>query len=399
MSDKLSRDAVLLSAVLFVVGWGTNVSTPFLVLYKERLDLGNNATVGIFVVYVLGILGALFLAGPLSNRLGRKPLVLPFTIISGLASIVMIFGRDYFAALLLGRLMLGMASGAVLGVGSAWMLELLGPGNELRSAVITTVVTYTGFGFGPVVSTVYERFFDAPLVVPFLIHALVTALVVLAFGGIRETHARNPEASLRTKIGIPPNARRTFFLVVVPAAIWVFAFPSMGFALFPVLLSDATDGSPVLLAGMSGALTAWGAMVARPLVNRIGPSRALPYGMSMGIGGYIAGTTAFGTGWWGLALPAALMLGAASGVISAGCLAILGGLANDDTRSQLTSTFFLLAYPGMAMPLIVTSAATLIGDSFGPSGLTVALLGLTTIAIGAAILASTAAARPQPSTT
>ncbi len=376
-----------------MVGWGTNVSTPFLVLYKDRLDLGNNATVGIFVTYVLGILVALFLAGPLSNRLGRKPLVMPFTVISGVASIIMIFGRDYFIALLLGRLLLGMASGAVLGVGAAWMLELLGPGNELRSAVITTVVTYTGFGFGPVVSTIYERYFDSPLVVPFIVHAVVTALVLPLFGRVAETHPPNPTASLRTKIGIPPDARRAFFLVVVPTAIWVFAFPSMGFALFPVLLSDATDGSPVLLAGMSGALTAWGALAARPLVNRIGPSRALPFGMAMGIGGYVAGTTAFGTGWWGLVLPAAVLLGAASGVISAGCLAILGRLANDDTRSELTSTFYLLAYPGMAMPLIVTSIAGVVGDSFGASGLTVTLMGLTVVACAAATLASTVAAR------
>lgn len=376
-----------------MVSWGTNVSTPFLVLYKDRLDLGNNATVGIFVTYVVGILGALFLAGPLSNRYGRKPLVLPFTVISGVASIILIFGRDYFGALLFGRLLLGMASGAVLGVGAAWMLELLGPGKELRSAVVTTVVTYIGFGFGPVVSTVYERFFDAPLVVPFIMHAAVTVAVLFLFRLVPETHPPNPDASLRTKIGIPPEARRTFFAVVVPAAVWVFAFPSMGFALFPVLLSDATDGSPVLLAGMSGALTAWGAMVARPLVNRIGPSAALPFGMAMGIGGYVAGTTAFGTGWWGLVLPAAILLGAGSGVIGAGCLAILGGLATDDTRSELTSTFYLLAYPGMAMPLIVTSIAGLVGSSDDSSGLTPVLIGLTAVASLAAIFTSLAAAR------
>jgi hypothetical protein len=38
-----------LTAGIFVVAYGTNVSTPFLVEYRRRLDLTESATVAIFV--------------------------------------------------------------------------------------------------------------------------------------------------------------------------------------------------------------------------------------------------------------------------------------------------------------------------------------------------------------
>ncbi len=385
-----------LSLTIFVVAWGTNVSTPFLVLYKDRLALGDSATVGIFVVYVLGILCALATGGPLSDRLGRKPVVLPFTVLSGVASLVLVAGRDTFLLLLAGRLLLGIVSGAVIGVAAAWMIELFGEGNELRAAVTTTMVSYFGFGFGPVSSALYERYFDHPLVVPFVIHAVVTAVVVPLLWKVRETHTPNPTAPLRIRLGVPAASRKPFLLVIVPAAIWVFAFPSTAFALFPVLLGDSIDGSKVLLAGSSGALTAWGAFVARPVVNRIGARRALPVGMTLGIAGYIAGTVAFGSGGWGLLLPAALSLGAASGILSAGCLTLLGQISDDANRGKITSAFYLLAYPGMATPLLITAIGGLVGTRAGLSGITVVLVALTALCCTAAVVASKAATKHVP---
>ncbi len=349
---------MVLALGLFVVAYGTNVSTPFLVLYRDRLDLSPSQTMAIFVVYVAGILGTLLLAGPLSDRFGRRPVVVPMVVITGLGSLVMIAGRDNYGLLLLGRLLLGVASGGALGVGTAWLLELLGKGSEQRAAVMATVVTFGGFGIGPPISALFEWLLPAPLVLPFLLHAALAALAAATMLRVPETRPPNPGAPVRIALGVPEVARRRFALVVVPAAIWVFCFPSTSFALFPVLLSEAVGGGQVAVAAGSGALTAWAGLLARPVLNRVGPRVLLPAGVGLGVLGYVSGTIAFAADAWPMVLIAAPLLGGASGAITASSLTLLGEMADDARRGALTSTFYLLAYPGMAMPLLITSLAS-----------------------------------------
>ena len=73
----MSRDARVLAAGLLLVGFGTNLSTPLLVSYRARLGLGDSSTMAIFAVYVVGIFSSLLLAGPISDRLGRRTVCAP----------------------------------------------------------------------------------------------------------------------------------------------------------------------------------------------------------------------------------------------------------------------------------------------------------------------------------
>jgi MFS family permease len=372
----VSRNAWVVSITLFLVAYGTNVSTPFLVVYKERLDLGQSATMAIFTVYVLGIMGTLVVAGPLSDRFGRRALVIPFTLVSALASVIMIFGRDEFLLLLVGRFLLGVVSGAVFGVGAAWLQELMGEKNLSKAAIVATAATFAGFGFGPPISAFIYSVGDNGLIVPFALHAGLTALFVPVLLTVPETVSPNSN-SIQPRLGVPVEARGLFLKVIVPAAAMVFVFPSSAFALFPVLVSDAIGGAEVWVAGIVGALTAWAGMLARPLVSRLGARKALPIGMAMGACGYLLGTVAFGTDAWQLLLPAAVLLGGAAGTLTAGALGMLSEIAEPETRGALNSTFYLLAYVGMAMPIFITSLAAT------GLGLTVVLVGVTTAAFGA----------------
>ena len=65
----MSRAGWTVALALFAVAYGTNVATPFLGTYRDRLDLGDSATQLIFVVYVGGILMSLFVAGRISDRI------------------------------------------------------------------------------------------------------------------------------------------------------------------------------------------------------------------------------------------------------------------------------------------------------------------------------------------
>ncbi len=208
----MNRQQKILAAGLFVVAWGTNVSTPLILRYQDRLGLSDLGATGIFTVYVGGILVSLLFAGRLSDRFGRRPLILPFTAASAVASIVLIFGRDSLALLFAGRLLLGAVSGAVLSVGTAWLTELnskpLDNRDRLHIAGVTTVMVYIGFGFGPITSALYERVGPSPLIVPYVLHAGATALVLLGMWNLPETKSPDRAVSLRPQLGVPASARR-----------------------------------------------------------------------------------------------------------------------------------------------------------------------------------------------
>ena len=197
-----------------------------------------------------------------------------------------------------------------------------------------------------------------------------------------ETKRRDPNVSLTPSIGVPPAARRAFFARLAPASVWVFGFPSVSFALFPVILRDAIGGYDVLVAGVIGSVTALAALAARPIVSRAADAnRALVVGMAIGVAGYVIGVVAFTSGAWWLAPVAAVALGAASGVLMNAGLAITEGLADDEQRGTLSATYYLLAYSGMTMPLILTGISAL-------TTTTTALIGVTVVAAGVAVLVS-----------
>ncbi len=386
----MNNEQRVLAAGLFVVAYGTNVSTPLILRYQDRLNLSDTGAVGIFTIYVIGILFSLLFAGRMSDRWGRRSIVLPFTALSAFASIILIFGRDSLGLLLLGRLLLGAVSGAVLSVGSAWMSELgeaatntlaEKTAERLRLASLTTIMIYVGFGVGPLTSAVYDRLGPEPLIVPFAFHAVVTLAVLARMMAMPETKPADPAVSLRPQVGVPAAARGEFLGILAPAGVWVFGFPSTSFALFPVILREAIGGgNDVLVAGVTGTATAVAALLSRPILRRVQDARrALVVAMAIGVGGYALGTVAFVTEIWQLVPIAAVLMGAASGTLLTGGLALTDAIADPSNRGALSATFYFAAYLGMAMPVIITLLARI-------SSVTVALTLITMLAAGMGLL-------------
>ena len=79
-------------AALFAVAWGGNEFTPLLVMYRQ-IDHMSALTVNVLLgAYVLGIVPALLLGGPLSDRYGRRPLFVPAPLIAVVGSALLAVG-------------------------------------------------------------------------------------------------------------------------------------------------------------------------------------------------------------------------------------------------------------------------------------------------------------------
>ncbi|MGH7272317.1 MAG: MFS transporter, partial [Polyangiaceae bacterium] len=170
MSRAVSRRVPLL---LFAVAWGTNHFVPMLLVYRAKLGLSAVDLAILFGVYAVGLLPGLLLGGPLSDHVGRRPVVLPASLVALAGTCILACGAAGFPVLLLGRLVIGLGSGATFSAGTAWVQDLAqaeAPGTGARRAA---VALSSGFGGGPLITGFLAQWLPSPMSVPYAVQAAV----------------------------------------------------------------------------------------------------------------------------------------------------------------------------------------------------------------------------------
>jgi predicted MFS family arabinose efflux permease len=364
--------------VLFAVAAGTNVSTPLLLLYRDRLELSGPATAVVFGVYAAGLAPSLLSSGPLSDRYGRRRLVLPFAVLAGVASLLFVAAADSFALLLLARFLQGVVSGAVFTAGSAWLAELsAAEGQEAAAGRRAAVALAAGFSLGPLFASLTAVALPWPLVLPYLLHAVLVLAGVLSVLRLRETALmrRRQVGDPRRAPLLPAGSRLLALTALAPVAACVYAFPATIIAGVPLLVRLPGDG--VLATGVLAGLTLGAGAVVAPLQRRLGPWTAVAAATCGTVG--FAGTViaaSVGAAW--VLVPSGLLLGAGSGWSLAAGLALTVRLAPAERRGALTGIFYTVAYTGFAAPFLLTSAAGRV-DTVPPLVVATVLTGLLAV--------------------
>lgn len=355
--------------LLFVIGWGANHFSALLLVYRAKLHLDPAAPQLLFGIYALGLVPGLLLSGPLSDRFGRRTLVLPAAVMCFVASAILGVGGDHFALLLFGRLLYGLGCGAVMNPGAVWVLELSHDAIGGSGARRATVALSSGFGFGPLISGLLAQYAPYPTLLPYLVHlaTLIAAIAVCAAapGGRK---AEGPHRPL-LGVGLDRTNRRGFLLGVATMAPFVFAFPVIVFAVLPVMLGPGALGSaPIAYIGLLAAVTLGTGVLAQPVTRRFDPTRSSRIGLLFGTLGCLLGAFVVSARAPGLLLLVAPVLGVGYGVCMTSGLRNVELLAKPEARGGMTGLYYVLTYIGFAVPYIVAQltrtidpASTLVG--------------------------------------
>jgi MFS family permease len=344
------------AVLLFTVGWGANHFAPLLPVYRERLGLDPAAPALLFGVYALGLVPGLLVAGPLSDRLGRRALVRPAALGALVVSALLGLGGGSFLALALGRFAYGLAAGAAMSPGAVWVAELSGGAGLGVGARRATIALSGGFGLGPLVSGAVAQWAPAPTLTPYALH--VAALgAALAWGwSAEETRPRTRLPGPLLRLQLTPEGRRRFVREVLPMAPFVFGFPTLAFAGLPALLLTGDRVAPLATTGLLSALTLLTGVAAQPFTRRFTPEAGSRLGLVAGALGLLVGAAALALGAPWLLLPAAPLLGAGYGVCMTSGLRLLEALAPPATRGGLTGLYYVLTYLGFAAPWLLLLA-------------------------------------------
>jgi len=339
--------------LLFATGWGANHFVTLLQVYRARLALDAAAPAMLFGMYALGLVPGLLLAGPLSDRRGRRAVVLPSAIVALIASAVLGAGGESLVALLLGRLLYGLGAGGVMSAGAVWLIEL--SSDAAAGPRRATIALSAGFGLGPLITGLLAQYAPAPVVLPYVVHiAVQLAALIVAWRAPDRGGRRGAGPLLR--IELDRAAWRRFARGVAPMAPFVFAFPAITFATLPAMLGGALGSAPIAYTGLLCAITLAAGVMAQPITRRFDPVRAARLGLLVGVAGLVLGLIVVVYQRSALLLAVAPILGAAYGACMTAGLQNTQRLARPDARGGITGLYYVLTYVGFAAPLLLAFA-------------------------------------------
>ncbi|MBG0857084.1 MFS transporter [Streptomyces spinoverrucosus] len=355
-SDARHHTGFWLIAATFTLTMAfSTVPTPLYPLYQRTDGFGPFVVTIVFATYAVGVLAALFLAGHLSDWLGRRTVLLPAVALS-IASAMVFVSWYSVPALIVARLLSGLSVGLLTATATAHLDDLhrhaRPHASPVRANVVATGANLGGLGIGPLVSGLLADHAPDALRTPYLIFLGLLALAAVAVVVVPETVVR-PEPRPRyrpQRVSVPDRARPAFF-AVAGAGLVTFAVLGLFTSLTPLVLGDLHVASPTVT-GLAAFLVFGSAALAQILLARAGTRTQLQAGLGL----LAVGMAVLAAAVWTADLPLFLVGGAVSGAGAGtafkGCVSTVLSMAVPERRGETLTGLFLAAYAGLSVPVL-----------------------------------------------
>lgn len=354
----------------------SNAATPLYVLWQRDIGFSKGTLTVVFAFYIVGLLGSLLVCGVVSDRLGRKPVLLP-ALALGLAACLIFATASSVAALIVARLFTGIAVGAVVSAGMAAVTDVAGPERKRIAALLASCAMVFGAGLGPLLAGVLSETLPAPTVTVFVVEAvvLVTAVLVVTRMPVRRPVAPAKGAWVRVP-GVPRGNGRELTLGIAVFAPGITA-TSFVLSLGPSLLSGLLGTTSRIVAGaMAFAmfLTATGVQFA---VQRLSRPAILMAGAASTAVSMITLIVAVHTSSVAVLIASALLAGAGQGMGQLGGLSLLNSSVPPRHLAEANAALNVGGYiPAGILPVSAGYLSDAVGLTSGATTFGVVLLGL-----------------------
>ncbi len=352
--------AVVVACAFAITMMGTTLPTPLYPAYETQFGVANLQTTVIYAVYAGGVLTTLILLGSASDVLGRRPLLLAGLAVSALSSAVFLTDAGV-VMLYAGRVLSGFSAGIFTGTATVALVELVGPDRRKAASLVAGVVNMLGLGCGPLLAGMLAAWVRWPLRLPYAVHLALALSALAALRFIPETVTHRGGKLRPQRPRVAAGARAAF----VPAAVVAFAaFSVFGLltAIEPIMLSDLLHRTSPALAGTlvfaMFAASAAGQLASAPVPWPV----ALPTGCVVLVVGLVAVLLALASTSFVLLVVGTVLVGAGQGVAFSAGLAMVTAASPPDRRAETVSAYFVVAYVGISIPVILVGVAATVWD-------------------------------------
>jgi DHA1 family tetracycline resistance protein-like MFS transporter len=299
----VTRPLGIIFLTIFVNLVGFGIIIPLLPFYAEQFG-ASPLTIGLlFAVFSLCQLIASPVLGHLSDRYGRRP-VLIFSLAGTVVSFVLLALAGSIAMLFVARIIDGL-SGGNISTARAYVADVTEPKDRARAYGLIGVAFGLGFIFGPALSAILSA--QVSYTAPIWAAAGLTAVaMLLAWLWLPETvHRTNAGGTqlVATLTGLLQRAGLRRLLVIDFVYWFAFAVFQTTFGLFAARRFgfDAPETGYFFTAfGLLGAVVQ--GVLIRPVVERFGDKRILVAGLACGVVGLVAASATYSVPVFAVAL-------------------------------------------------------------------------------------------------
>jgi MFS family permease len=342
-------------ALLALAAAGAGIPSPLYPAYQAQLGFSDLTLTAVYAVYPLVSVPAVFLLGPLGDRLSPRRVMRCGIAVAAAGSLVLALAPST-GWLVLGRVAYGIALAVITGAGVAVATS---GADKTRAGGVSAIVFILGTGAGPVLGGALTRWGPTPGLLPFGVDLVLLGVV---FVGLRSVRAPGPAtdegASVTDPDGDPGMTHAARRALVVAAVNGFLGWAVVG--LFLGLISSVAERylglrDPLLAGGLAGALLVWSTLTV-PAVGRLGPRRSQLVGLVA------------------LAVSLVVLAPAVDSLVAVVVACVIAGLANGLLYSGATTTVSTVAPPQRAS----RTAAAVYSAFFLGAGLPALLVGLLT---------------------
>ena len=385
--------AVTLIATAFAIAMlGTTLPTPLYPLYQKTFSFGELVTTVVFAAYAVGVIAALLLFGHWSDQLGRRPMLLAGLVLSGLSAVVFLLAGT-LGWLFVGRVLSGVSAGIFTGTATATIVDLAPDEGKSRTSLVAAAVNMGGLGAGPLLAGVLAQYAPLPLALCFIVDLLLVVLAILGVFAVAEPVQRPATMRLRPqKITVPAEIHGVFTRAAI-AGFAGFAVLGLFTAVSPAFLGTVLHDTNSAVTGAVVLSVFLASTVGQSLSMVIGERRALVVGCAGLIAGMILVGTSLPVRSLAVLIVGAVVAGVGQGMSFRAGLETVTSASPPAKRGEITSSYFVMLYVGIAIPVIGEGAAA---QAFGLIAAGTVFAALVAILAAVVLLLLLRSVRDQP---
>ncbi|WP_328459711.1 MFS transporter [Actinoplanes sp. NBC_00393] len=333
----------------------STVPTPLYPLYMARDGFSTFTVTVVFAVYAAGVVISLLLAGHVSDRIGRKRVLLPALGLELIAAVLFLTSTA-LPVLLVARFLTGLGVGMITATATAHLQELHAahrPGaSRHRFEVVSTAANSGGLGLGTLAAGLIAQLGYAPLRTPYAVFFILLVISILAVALTPETVPPQAEKYRYRpqRIGVPGD-RRTY-LAAATGAVASFAVFGVFTSLAPAFVAGTLHHPSRLLAGAVVFAVFGSAAVAQSVTGGLSAAARTTLGLLVQGGGILILVLGMHTASLTLFLLGGIAAGAGAGVLFKAALGSVAASAAPSERGAALAGLFLIAYLGLGLPAI-----------------------------------------------